>query len=397
MKVVAVTTVSGPYVIARYRCFSEAYAQQQLTLLEYGRTSDDYAWQPSDADVPYARVILSEAPIQRMPARRRIRLILAALERLCPDVLVVCGYGGTGMLTALYWARTRDRPVPVVMLSDSTATDHARTVWKEWIKSQILRQCGSALVAGQRHRQYLQMLGMPEQYMFSGYDVVDNDYFYRETLMLRQQARPQILPNRPYFLASNRFLPKKNLFRLLEAFARYRKTAGADAWDLVLLGDGDLRKKIEAAVASLTLQDAVALPGFKQYFELPLYYAWASCFVHASTTEQWGLVVNEAMAAGLPVVVSNRCGCAPDLVIDGDNGYTFDPTDVAALADRMLAVASDACDREAMGRRSREIITNWSPETFAKGLMNAVAAALDAPRPALPLLDRALLWALVRR
>ncbi len=73
------------------------------------------------------------------------------------------------------------------------------------------------------------------------------------------------------------------------------------------------------------------LPGFKPYDELPVYYALANAFVHASTSEQWGLVVNEAIATGLPVIVSNRCGCAPELV--NGNGFTFDPTNEDELTD----------------------------------------------------------------
>ena len=80
------------------------------------------------------------------------------------------------------------------------------------------------------------------------------------------------------------------------------------------------------------------LPGFKPYDELPVYYALANAFVHASTTEQWGLVVNEAIASGLPVIVSNRCGCAPELV--NGNGFTFDPTNEHELTARLLEMAS---------------------------------------------------------
>ncbi len=123
----------------------------------------------------------------------------------------------------------------------------------------------------------------------------------------------------------------------------------------------------------------------------------AGAFVHASTTEQWGLVVNEAMAAGLPVLVSERCGCAPDLVRDGVNGFTFDPYDPGQLADLMLKVSSDQCDRLAMGRASQEIIKDWGPERFADGLMQAVAVARSRPLPKASWLDRSLLWALVHR
>jgi glycosyltransferase involved in cell wall biosynthesis len=104
------------------------------------------------------------------------------------------------------------------------------------------------------------------------------------------------------------------------------------------------------------------------------------------------------MAAGLPVLVSNRCGCAPDLVEEGRNGFTFDPYDTEQLAGLMLRLStmSDA-ERAAMGQASREIISRWTPETFATNLSKAVEVALAAPRPKATLLDKALLWALIHR
>ena len=139
------------------------------------------------------------------------------------------------------------------------------------------------------------------------------------------------------------------------------------------------------------------MPGFKQYDELPAYYARAGAFIHASTTEQWGLVVNEAMASGLPVLVSNRCGCAADLVREGENGWTFDPTSDDQMADLMLRIASDEKARVQMGAKSREIIAEWGPERFASGVKAAVDAALAAPKKKVGLLDRLILNVLSRK
>jgi glycosyltransferase involved in cell wall biosynthesis len=118
-------------------------------------------------------------------------------------------------------------------------------------------------------------------------------------------------------------------------------------------------------VARLGVIERVRLPGFKQYDDLPAFYGLAAAFIQASTTEQWGLVVNEATASGLPVLVSERCGCAPDLVTNGINGITFDPYDIEGMIARMLQISGDKCDLAAMGQASRQIIRGWSPETFA--------------------------------
>ncbi|MDX1548697.1 MAG: glycosyltransferase, partial [Rhodothermales bacterium] len=127
---------------------------------------------------------------------------------------------------------------------------------------------------------------------------------------------------------------------------------------------------------------------------LPVYYGRAGGFVHPAHNDQWGLVVNEAMAAGLPVLVSTRAGCAQDLVHDGENGFRFDPADPAALARLLARLAAPETDRAAMGRRSREIIARWSPERFAEGLHRAAEAGRDRARRGLHPAVAALLHAL---
>ncbi len=208
-----------------------------------------------------------------------------------------------------------------------------------------------------------------------------------------------------YFLASARFVEKKNLLNLIRAYAQYRELAESksdlrpltsDLWSLVLLGDGPLRSALSHLISDLRLQQSVLLPGFKQYGELPVYYACAKTFIHASTVEQWGLVVNEAMASGLPVLVSNRCGCARDLVHDAVNGFTFDPYNVEQLAQLMLKISGPNFPLSVFGSESLRIIADWCPDRFARGLGRAVESALASPRPHFGTPDRLLLQLLSR-
>lgn len=317
------------------------------------------------------------------------------MDDLGPDVVAVHGWSERYALFVLAWAV--ERRVPVVMMSDSTATDFSRLALKEWIKRRLVRLAQAGLVGGSLQAAYIIGLGMAESRVFKGYDVVDNAYFACMARLRQSTERLNRLPNRNYFLASSRFIPKKNLQRLLEAFAAYSRLAKPQGWELVLLGDGDLRPELERQRIRLGLESVVHMPGFMQYGDLPDYYAWAGAFIHASTTEQWGLVINEAMASGMPVLVSERCGCAPDLVENTRNGFTFDPYDVDALANLMLKMSSGDCDRVAMGRASREIISRWTPDNFAEGLAQAVEAALSSPRPQAGWMDKALLWALSYR
>jgi glycosyltransferase involved in cell wall biosynthesis len=136
----------------------------------------------------------------------------------------------------------------------------------------------------------------------------------------------------------------------------------------------------------------VHLPGFKQYDELPVYYALANAFVHASTTEQWGLVVNEAIASGLPVIVSERCGCVPELV--QGNGFTFNPMDEDELASLLFRMAtSSEDDRRRLGDASYMIAANFVPDRFGEGLERAARVALELTPNRFGVVNRALLFA----
>ena len=235
---------------------------------------------------------------------------------------------------------------------------------------------------------------------------MDNDYFAQRAIEIRDshlrpgyggQAAFEIrkkyaLPEN-YFLASARFIEKKNLPSLIIAYAEYReKWKGDTPWDLVLLGDGPLRETLNSQLSTLNLHSHVHLPGFKQYDELPVYYALANAFVHPSTTEQWGLVVNEAIASGLPVIVSDRCGCVPELV--QGNGFTFNPMDEQELALLLLKMAKLSHEeRQKLADVSYTIAANFSPERFGEGLDRAASVALELAPRRFGVIDRALLFA----
>ena len=324
----------GPYHLARLEA---AGARCGLTAVELSAMDATYAWSRVDGAPNFTRLTLFEEDVD---CRRRIdlrRSVHAALTAADPQVVVIPGWSHPGALSALLWCLQKGRPA--VLMSESGPHDDVRRRAREATKRHVVRLFSSAVVGGAPHGAYACALGLSAGAVFSGYDVVDNQHFERGARQARvcdQRFRQRLgLPQR-YFLASGRFVAKKNLLRLLDAYAGYRQRAGADAWHLVLLGDGELRAEVERRIARLDLTDVI-LAGFQQYDELPAYYGLAGAFVHASTTEQWGLVVNEAMAAGLPVLVSERCGCAPDLVDSGVNGFTFDPYDVEGLAGLMAA------------------------------------------------------------
>ncbi len=384
----------GPYHMARLRALNDTH---EVAAVELSGENINYAWDPVAAD-GLEHVQVFDTNHRTVPARRLRRGIKKALARQSPDAVAVPGWWDPGALVAIEWAAQND--IPVVMMSDTTALDTSQAWWREAPKRRVVALAQTALVAGTQHADYMAHLGMPRERIHHGYDVVDNQHFAEGADAARSRAdglrTEHDLPAK-FFLACCRFVEKKNLFRLVEAYAAYAERADSRPWALVLVGDGPQRGDLENQVETLGVASHVHFAGFRQYDELPLYYGLASAFVHASTQEQWGLVVNEAMAAGLPVLVSERCGCATDLVAGGDNGFTFDPYDTDELADLLCCVAQGGVDLEAMGVESRRIIRDWSPQTFADRLGAAAQQAAQGPTPSLAWADTILLRSLVQK
>lgn len=315
----------GPYHHARL----EAWAAKRggaLDVIEFRPRDGVYAWDRVEAASRYVR-----------HATHTPQELTGLFEKLSPGVVVCTGYADAEIRQAVGWALARR--VPLVTCSDSTYDDEPRHWFKEGIKRIALQPFAAALAAGTRSRNYLRRLGFADRAIFGPWDVVDNGHFAQKSDEARQRAaelrQGLDLPGR-YFLCVARFVSKKNLLRLIDAFARYAEQMIGRVWSLVLSGSGPQETALRAAVAAAGLDDKVRFTGFLQYSELPAGYGLADAFILPSVSDQWGLVVNEAMAAGLPVLVSNRCGCAPDLVNEGENGFTFDPFDTGALAERML-------------------------------------------------------------
>jgi len=383
----------GPYHVARIKAASQ---HNRIFAIEVCAKTREYEWQKVDCTGIFeSKTLFTEEEgdsrdITTPLIRRRIDGVLNCAD---PIAVLIPGWSTPAALVALRWCLHANRPA--IVMSESTRIDERRRWSREWVKRRIAGLFSAGLVGGSPQKDYLTELGLPGEKIFTGYDVVDNKYFRSKAEEARAQnshlRQKYGLPN-DYFLASARFVEKKNLFTLVRAYANYRNSVGSNAWGLVLLGDGPLKSDLSSLVSELNLDDSVVMPGFKQYDELPVYYGLANVFVHASTTEQWGLVVNEAMASGLPVLVSNRCGCAVDLVKNGKNGFTFDPYQVAGLTRRMLEMTSmKGAALAAMGEVGRNIIKIFSPETFAEGAHLAIQAAQARSVPRLRSIDSLIL------
>ncbi len=386
----------GPYHLARLRAAHRLFAARGTELVGLETAGDDttYDWEVERGEEPFRReVVFPGRLFEAVPATEMHAGVTAALDRLDPDAVAIISYSFPDARACLAWCRRHRRTA--VLMSATKADDAERVAWRERVKALLVRQYDAALIGGTPQRAYLEALDFPAERIFQPYNAVDNDFFRNEAEAARAaplSTLPGLGAGGPFFLASNRFLPRKNLGGLVRAYRAYRRAVPA-AWPLLLLGDGPERAELERMVHDDQIE-GVTLCGFQQRDSLPAYYGLAGAFVHPTYQDQWALVVNEAMAAGLPVLVSERAGCAQDLVAEGENGFTFDPEDTAALAHLLERLADSETDRAAMGRRSREIVQGWSPDAFAEGLWRALQAGRRHADRGLAPLARALLWVL---
>ena len=388
----------GPYHWARLQAAARFF---RVVAVETCAITREYQWERVDEAPAFEKVTLFADGSDSCKFKRALlrKKMVNALGEVDPAVAMIPGWATPASLVALEWCLQNQRPA--VVMSESNAFDVKRYALAELIKRIVVSLFSAGLAGGDLQKEYLVSLGLPRHRVFTGYDVVDNEYFATNAVHVRENQtafRKELKLPEKYFLASARFVPKKNLRRLMEGYALYRSLVGPNHWKLVLLGDGPLRPELVTLRHKLELTSDILLPGFIQYRQLPAYYALADAFVHASSTEQWGLVVNEAMAAGLPVIVSNRCGCVPDLVAEGKNGFTFDPASVKGLG-KLMADMSRLSERrlEEMREESRRIIAGFTPAHFAKAAQRAIEVAKAAPICRATLFSSLLLKALIHR
>jgi len=280
-----------------------------------------------------------------------------------PKVVIIVGYSYLACWAAFVWAKKNKRKVIAVI--ESHYLDRPRFRIKESIKKLFVSNCDAALVDGTRHRDYVVSLGLKPEKIFikKGSGPIDVSFYQKE--ISRFKSNKIEICNRldipcKNFLYIGRFSTEKNIILLLRAYKRL-KDEGAVDWGLLLVGNGPQRKEIDDFISRNNIK-GILLPGFKQKEEIPLFYAISNIFILPSISEPWGLVAGEAMACGLPVFISNRCGCYPDIVHDGINGFSFDPFKEEELLGLMKDVIQEKYNLEAMGRASLGIIKDYTPE-----------------------------------
>jgi 1,2-diacylglycerol 3-alpha-glucosyltransferase len=410
----------GPYHLARLAAMKKQAGSLQVHALEMADQTSFYEWKRS-AEVDVI-TLCPGAVVERLPFHEVFRRTRHVLAELKIDVCLLPSYAPSQSLAALMAAKSLG--LRTVMMNESHAgTAQARGA-SAWVKRRLVGLFDAAFVGGEPQKRYITSLGFPREKIFTRYDAVDNDYFAlkaEEIWACKDKFRSQYeLPER-YFLSLGRFLPKKNLPALIRAYRKFLDSDRAGDVHLVMVGSGEEESKLRALCQTLGLPTydkttagtddrrakmlnappGVHFYGFRQIHENPVFYTLAQAFVLPSLKEEWALVVNEAMASGLPVIVSETAGCAEDLLEPcgsleslppqtaaqvaksgmskklRSNGFVFNPQSDEELSRVLLILAASPALRAVMSEASRRIVENCSCQNFARNALRAAQVALE--------------------
>lgn len=369
-KVVIIAPTPAPYRAYEYDLVQQALLDKyEFHVMFMERRWQEMQWQD---DVP--KLMRWEALpksslnwfLSKIPGFHRVnRDTIKHLKVLQPDAVILHGYDAPALWAAFLWAKIHNRPV--LFRSDANiAKDQERSTisWRRLLKKCVVgamfSRIDAFLTIGTANEAYYELYGGKRDRFFRSSYMVDVNKFATAATKEREQKRPlkaQLgIKEQKVILFVGRFVWKKDIETVLRAFVLALPDLGDTA--LVLAGDGPQRPKLEKAAQQA--EGHVYLIGFRQPEELGGIYGMADALVLASVEEPWGLVVNEAMAAGLAVIASDKVGAACDLVVPGRTGEIFPAGEVEALAQCFKKVIKDSTTTEHMGYEGRQHLYAWN-------------------------------------
>lgn len=309
-------------------------------------------------DYPYK--VLFERSLDQVSFGERRQALFGIFNSFRPDVLNITGYFDWAQVLLMFYARWKG--VKVVISSESSSADHSRSAWKESIKKVIVNRANAFFCFGKTSAEYLESLGVAKSAIKVQNAAVIDEQVIRQRY---DDAKKALSENGAAnsgsrsFVYVGRLAQEKNLNALVQAFANVVKETGSD-WKLLFVGDGPERSSLEKLAGDSGISDRVTFAGGFPWYQVPGWLAQSDVLVLPSKSEPWGLVVNEAMVCGMPVIVSETCGCAADLVRNGVNGFTFDHAQQADLEKHLTYFIQNPHRIAGMGQESLKLIAPFA-------------------------------------
>ncbi len=358
-----------------HRNLSERYPRAVFRVVQIGLyESSRQNMQSDDTGVfNYPYQVLFRKSLDQISFTDRLKALLGAYREFRPDVLNITGYYDWAQIFLMLLAKAGG--VKVVLSSESSAADHRRSPLREAVKRWVLNRVDAFFCFGTTSAEYLKRLGVPEKKIaVRNAAVIDDGRIREEFLRAARKSRK----HSPAFIFVGRLAEEKNLKLLLGAYSKAKSQSSAP-WGLILVGDGSMKSEITDYIEKEKL-DGVIVTGGVSWLEVPEWLSLADVLILPSYSEPWGLVVNEALVCGLPVIVSEKCGCAADLVEEGENGYLFDPYNTDELVAHMVRFMQMLPDRlRSYGAHGQAIVSKFAAGKVAAEMVNTYASLSGIP------------------
>lgn len=296
------------------------------------------------------------------------------------DTILVFGWNSfANWLVFLYSFFTKTK---ILIRAESPLNQELlKSKWKLFLKKIILtslfKKISGFLYIGEENRKFYKFYGVPDNKLFFAPYAVDNDYFMQQASILKPQREALRKKNAIdvdafVILFIGKLIEKKRPFDLLYAYELFLKSIVTKnrKTTLLFVGDGPLREKLEKYTFKKKIPNII-FTGFKNQTELSEYYSIADVFVLPSGIgETWGLVVNEAMCFGLPIIISDRVGCSTDLVQNGENGFIFPFGDISSLSENLGLILHNSVQRKILSEKSSARVKEYSYKKDIEGIKN---------------------------
>ena len=380
-KAIILTEIISPYRIPPFNYLAED-EDIDLTVFFFAETESRRSWLVEKEKIQFEYQVLWGLQLGKSYQSAPVFLnpdVIYQLWKQQPDVIICGGWHHFTHWLALVYAEITK--TPLLIWSESTLKDE-RSVsnLKHKLKSWIVNQAEGYIVPGNAQKKYLLNLGARQDRIYVAPNAVDSNFFTCEAQRYREQkavCQEKLGIDGCVILYVGRLIDEKGIPELLEAFT---KLSGNKQITLVIVGDGSQATDYYSYTQQNQI-DNVVFTGFQPQSALPRYYGIADIFVFPTRSDPWGLVLNEAIAAGLPIICSDAAGAAPDLVVDGKNGYLVPVGDVEKLSEALQILVEDESLREKMGLHSQEIIADYTPQKMALGLKQAIQTISNAQNP----------------
>ena len=303
----------------------------------------------------------------------RLKVVVKAAWQTDADLCVLTRYEKPEVWVQLFILKLRRKKA--IFFCDATANDQPPSKIKGLIKRILFQSADGIFGYGMRARDYVVGFGVKPNNWHKRCQAAALPHDYSPEKALEKRLKISAAVDAPRYLYLGRLSPEKNLIMFLEAFVQVQ--AKIPKAELVIVGGGVQEEELRDYAQTLGLDADAIFLGSKSGDDLYDEYAKATCFVLPSMSEPWGLVVNEALHYGCPVIVSDRCGCVPELVIEGETGFSHDPKSLDDLVRAMVRASEAFADTDQTAQACLALMQDYTPKIAAQQMIEGFRKVLD--------------------